>query len=399
MQNGRDVVIVSGVRTAIGTFGGSLKDHPPTALGAACVREAVNRADVDPASVESCVFGNVTQTDTRDPYLARVAAIEGGLPIETSAVTVNRLCGSGFQAIVSAAQQILLGDVETAVAGGAESMSRSPYLVPAQRWGQKMGDATMVDTLIGTLNDPFGNGHMGITAENVAAKWNIDRTTQDQFALDSQKKAAAAQSDGRFEDQILPIEIKHKRDIIVFDQDEHIRADVTMDGLGGLRPAFKKNGSVTPGNASGINDGAAALVLMNGETAEKSNVTPMARLVGYAHAAVDPSEMGIGPVPAVTRLLDKTGLSIEDMDVIESNEAFAAQACAVAQELGFPSEKTNPNGGAIALGHPVGATGAILTIKAMYELKRTNGRYALITMCIGGGQGIAGIIENLPAAS
>ena len=399
MQNGREVVIVSGVRTAIGAFGGSLKDHPPTALGAACVREAVSRAGVDPATVESCVFGNVQQTDTRDPYLARVAAIEGGLPIEASAVTVNRLCGSGFQAIVSAAQQILLGDVDTAIAGGAESMSRSPYLVPAQRWGQKMGDATMIDTLIGTLNDPFGNGHMGITAENVAAKWSIDRTTQDEFALDSQKKAAAAQSEGRFADQILPIEVKVKQDTVAFDQDEYIRPNVTMDGLGGLRPAFKKDGSVTPGNASGINDGAAALVLMNGETAEKENLTPMARLVGYAHAAVDPSEMGIGPVPAVTRLLEKTGLSVDDMDVIESNEAFAAQACAVAQELGFPKEKTNPNGGAIALGHPVGATGAILTIKAMYELKRINGRYGLIAMCIGGGQGIAGIIENLPAAA
>ncbi len=399
MQNGRDVVIVSGVRTAIGAFGGSLKDHPPTALGAVCVREAVSRADIDPKTVESCVFGNVTQTDTRDPYLARVAAIEGGLPIETSAVTVNRLCGSGFQAIVSAAQQILLGDVDTAIAGGAESMSRSPYLVPAQRWGQKMGDAAMIDTLLGSLNDPFGNGHMGITAENVAAKWKIDRQTQDNYAMESQQRAAKAQADGRFKEQILAIDVKQKRETVPFTEDEYIRANVTMDGLSGLRPAFKEGGSVTPGNASGINDGAAALVLMESKTAEKQGVTPMARLVGYAHAAVDPSEMGIGPVPAVKRLLDRTGLTIDDMDIIESNEAFAAQACAVAQELGFPSDKTNPNGGAIALGHPVGATGAILTIKAMYELRRTNGRYALITMCIGGGQGIAGIIENLNAAT
>lgn len=395
MQNGRDVVFVSGVRTAIGTFGGSLKDYAPTALGAACVREAVNRADVDPEVIESVVFGNVTQTDTRDPYLARVAAIEGGLPTGTPAVTVNRLCGSGFQAVVSAAQQILLGDVDTAIAGGAESMSRAPYLVAAQRWGQKMGDATMVDSLLGALNDPFGNGHMGITAENVAAKWDIDRPTQDAYALESHRRAAEARADGRFKDQIAGIEIKRKRETVVFDTDEHIREDVSLEGLSGLRPAFKQDGVVTAGNASGINDGAAALVLMDAETAEKRGCDPMARLVGYAHAAVDPSEMGIGPVPAVTRLFEKTGLTVEDMDIIESNEAFAAQACAVAKDLRFPSDKLNPNGGAIALGHPVGATGAILTVKAMYELQRTKGRYALITMCIGGGQGIAGIIENL----
>ena len=395
MQNGRDVVIVSGVRTAIGTFGGSLKDHAPTALGAACVREAVSRAGIEPETVESCVFGNVVQTDTRDPYMARVAAIEGGLPIATPAVTVNRLCGSGFQAVVSAAQQIFLGDVNTAIAGGAENMSRSPYLVPAQRWGQTMGDVTMVDTLLGSLNDPFGNGHMGITAENIADQWKIDRSTQDAFALESHHRAATARTEGRFDEQIVPIEIKRKRETVSFDRDEHIRENVTLDGLGGLRPAFKKDGSVTPGNAAGINDGAAALVLMDREAADQVGITPMARLVGYAHAAVDPSVMGIGPVPAVTRLFEKTGLTVDDMDTIESNEAFAVQACAVAQNLGFPSEKTNPNGGAIALGHPVGATGAILTVKALYELRRTNGRYALITMCIGGGQGIAGIIENL----
>jgi len=398
MQHSREVVIVSGVRSAIGTFGGSLKDHTPTALGATCVREVVARAGIEPNAIESCVFGNVTQTDTRDPYLARVAAIEGGLPIETSAVTVNRLCGSGFQAIVSATQQILLGDVDTAIAGGAESMSRSPYLVPAQRWGQKMGEAAIIDTLLGTLNDPFGNGHMGITAENVAAKWNITRETQDTYAVESQRRAATAQAAGRFKEQIVTIDVKQKRETVPFVNDEHIRADVTVDGLSSLKPAFKKDGSVTPGNASGINDGAAALVLMDSAVAEKKGLAPMARLVGYAHAGVDPSEMGIGPVPAVKRLFYQTGLSIDDMDIIESNEAFAAQACAVAQELDFPPEKTNPNGGAIALGHPVGATGAIITIKAMYELQRIKGRYGLITMCIGGGQGIAGVIENLATA-
>jgi acetyl-CoA C-acetyltransferase len=395
MTKERQVVFLSAVRTAIGTFGGSLKNHPPTSLGAAVVKEAVARAGIAPQSIDSVVFGNVIQTDTRDPYLARVAAIDSGLPIETPAMTVNRLCGSGFQAIVSAAQQILLGDVKTAVAGGAECMSRATYMVPAQRWGQKMGDAVMVDTLLGALNDPFGHGHMGITAENIAAKWNIDRSTQDELALESHRRAAHARDEGRFDDQILPLEIKRGRDTVMFDKDEHIRGDVTLEGLNGLRPAFKKDGSVTPGNASGINDGAAALVMMDAAAAEKAGVKPMARLIGYAHAAVDPSEMGIGPVPAVKRLMEKTGLTVAAMDVIESNEAFAAQACAVAHDLGFPADKTNPNGGAIALGHPVGATGAILTVKAIYELRRIGGRYGLITMCIGGGQGIAGIIESI----
>ncbi len=395
MTEARNVVFVSAVRTAIGTFGGSLKSHTPTDLGAAVVAEAVKRADVSPDSVESVVFGNVVQTNTRDPYLARVAAIEGGLPKETPAVTVNRLCGSGFQAVVSAAQQILLGDVDTAIAGGAECMSQASYMVPAQRWGQKMGDAAMVDTLLGALNDPFGHGHMGITAENISDQWQIDRETQDKIAVESHRRAAHARAEGRFQSQILPVEVRKGKETVAFDQDEHIRADVTLDSLGGLRPVFKKDGSVTPGNASGINDGAAALVMMEEGAAGRSGAKPMARLVGYAHAAVEPSIMGIGPVPAVQRLLKKTGLSIEDMDVIESNEAFAAQACAVAKDLGFPEGKTNPNGGAIALGHPVGATGAILTVKAIYELQRIGGRYGLITMCIGGGQGIAGIIEAI----
>lgn len=395
MTQDRSVVIVSGVRTAIGSFGGSLKDHTPTALASAVTREAIARSDVDPNDVESVVFGNVIQTDTRDPYLARVAALEGGLPNTTPALTVNRLCGSGFQAVVTAAQQILLGDVDVALAGGAESMSRAPYLLPAQRWGQKMGDASTIDTLLGALNDPFGNGHMGITAENIAAKWDINRTTQDEIAAESHRRAAAAHAEGRFAEQILPIEVKRSKGTCVFDKDEHVRGDVTVDGLSTLRPAFKKDGTVTPGNASGINDGAAAVMMMEEEAAARAGIVPMARLVGYAHAAVDPSEMGIGPVPAVRRLLDKTGLTIHDMDVIESNEAFAAQACAVARDLSFPRDKTNPNGGAIALGHPVGATGAILTVKALYELRRISGRYGLITMCIGGGQGIAGIIESM----
>lgn len=395
MTGARNVVFVSAVRTAIGTFGGSLKDLEPTKLGATVVRETVARANIDPDRIESVVMGNVVQTNTRDPYLARVAAIEAGLPISTPALTVNRLCGSGFQAIVSAAQQILLGDVDTAVAGGAECMSRAPYLVSAQRWGQKMGDAAMIDTLLGALNDPFGNGHMGITAENIAAKWNIKRETQDGIAVESHRRAAQARAEGRFRDQIVALEVRRGRETVVFDQDEHIREDATRDDMSALRPAFKKDGSVTPGNASGINDGAAGLVMMDEQAAISAGLKPLARLVGYAHAAVDPSEMGIGPVPAVKRLLDQTSLCVEDMSVIESNEAFAAQACAVAQDLGFPADKTNPNGGAIALGHPVGATGAILTVKAIHELQRTQERYGLVTMCIGGGQGIAGIIERM----
>lgn len=395
MTHDRNVVFVSAVRTAIGTFGGSLRNMTPTALAALVVKEAVARAGVAPTEVESVVMGNVVQTNTKDPYLARVSALEGGLPITTHALTVNRLCGSGFQAVVSAAQQILLGDVDVALAGGAECMSQAPYLVPAQRWGQKMGDSPMVDTLLGALNDPFGNGHMGMTAENIAAKWGISRDTQDKIAVESHHRAAKARADGHFNAQILGVEVKRGRETVLFDQDEHIRADVTMDGLGALRPAFKLDGSVTPGNASGINDGAAAVVMMEERAAESAGLIPLARLVGYTHAAVEPSEMGIGPVPAVKNLLEKTGLSVGDMDVIESNEAFAAQACAVAHDLDFPSDKTNPNGGAIALGHPVGATGAILTVKTIYELQRIEGRYGLITMCIGGGQGIAGIIERV----
>ncbi len=391
----RDVVFVSGVRTAIGTFGGSLKDVAPTKLGAAVVREAVKRAGVDGAEVGSIVFGHIINTEPRDMYMARVAGVEGGLPIETAALTVNRLCGSGLQAIVSAAQQIMLGDVDIAVAGGAETMSRAPYIIPAERWGQKMGDAKVIDMLVGTLSDPFGHGHMGVTAENLAVKFQVTRDEQDAFALQSHQRAAAAREAGYFKDQILAFEIDSKKGKVAFDRDEHIRTDVTPDNLRTLKPAFKKDGTVTAGNASGINDGAAALVMMDAATAAKKGLAPLARLVSYGVAAVEPSEMGIGPVPAVHKALEKAGLKISDMDVVESNEAFAAQALAVAKNLGFDPAKTNPNGGAVALGHPVGASGAIITIKAIYELKRTGKRYGLITLCIGGGQGIAAVIENL----
>lgn len=395
MSQSRDVVFASGVRTAIGTFGGSLKDLPPTKLGAICVAEAVKRAKINPKMVGSCVFGHIVNTEPRDMYMARVAAVEGGLSIETPALTLNRLCGSGLQAVITAAQQIMLGDVDVAVAGGAESMSRSPYALPAERWGQKMGNAKVIDMLLGVLNDPFGHGHMGITAENLAAKWDITREEQDTFAVESHRRASKARSQGIFKDQILPIELKTRKGVVVFEQDEHVRDDVTIENLGSLTPAFKKDGTVTPGSSSGINDGGAALVLMNSDTAEKNGTTPLARLVGYAHAAVEPSEMGIGPVPAVQNVMKKTGLRIADMDIIESNEAFAAQALAVSKNLDFDPIKTNPNGGAVALGHPIGATGAMLTVKAIYELKRTNKHYGLITMCIGGGQGIAAIVENL----
>ncbi|MBD25869.1 MAG: acetyl-CoA C-acyltransferase [Candidatus Marinimicrobia bacterium] len=390
-----DVVFTSAVRTPIGTFGGSLQDIPPTKLGAVCVSEAINRSAIDPKDVGSCVFGNIIHTESRDMYMARVAAVEGGLPIETPALTLNRLCGSGLQAVISAAQQILLGDVEIAIAGGAESMSRSPYMLPSGRWGQKMGNAKVIDILLGTLTDPFGNGHMGVTAENIASKWHISREEQDEYAVESHRRASMARREGLFKKQILPIEVKTRKGIVKFDQDEHIRDDASLENLASLEPIFKKGGTVTPGSASGINDGAAALVLMEASTARQKAVTPLARLVGYAHSAVEPSEMGIGPVPAVQNVLKKTGLTLADIDIIESNEAFAAQALAVSKSLGFDPDKTNPNGGAIAMGHPVGATGAILTVKAIYELKRTNKHYGLITLCIGGGQGIAAIVENL----
>jgi len=396
MNEQREVVILSGVRTAIGDYGGSLKDIPPSELGAQVVREAISRAKVDPKDIGQCMFGNVIHTEAKDMYISRVAALKGGLPAESGALTVNRLCGSGMQAIVSASQSILLGDVDAAVAGGAESMSRGAYANVTQRWGARMGDAKDIDMMVGALTDPFDTIHMGVTAENVANKCGITRADQDAFAVESHKRAANAIAKGYFKDQILPIELKSKKGPIQFDTDEHVRADVTAEGLGKLRAVFaKENGTVTAGNASGINDAAAAVVLMEKSVAAKKGLKPMARLVSYGHAGVDPKIMGLGPVSAVKSALAKAGLKLEQMDVIESNEAFAAQALGVSKELGMNPAKVNPNGGAVALGHPIGATGCILTVKAMYELHRTGGRYGLITMCIGGGQGIAAIIERM----
>lgn len=395
MNNGRDVVVVAGARTAIGDFGGSLKDFPPTELAARCVKEALARAEVAPEEVGHVVFGNVIHTEAKDMYLARVAAIEGGVPREVPALTLNRLCGSGLQAIVSAAQIVALGDADIAVAGGAESMSRANYWVPSARWGSKMGDQVMMDALIGALSDPFHNIHMGVTAENVAKQYGIGREEQDRLAVESHRRATRAIQNGYFKEQILPIEIKDRKGVKLFDTDEHVRADASMENLAKLRPAFQKDGSVTPGNASGINDGAAAVVLMEAKMAQKRGARPLARLVAYGHAGVEPTVMGLGPIPAVKNAMKKAGLKVADMDVIESNEAFAVQACAVAKDLGFDPQKTNPNGGAVALGHPVGATGCIISIKALYELQRIKGRYALVTMCIGGGQGIAAIYERI----
>ena len=390
-----EVVILSGVRTAIGTFQGSLKDKAPTELGAAVVGEALRRADVPGAEVGHVVFGHVINTEPKDMYLARVAALQGGVPEEVPALTLNRLCGSGLQAVVSAAQAIMLGDAEVALAGGAESMSRGPHATQTLRNGVKMGEATFVDMMLGALTDPFGAGHMGVTAENVAERWQVKRDEQDGFARESQARAARAVAEGRFASQIFGVEVRKGRDTALFDTDEHVKGGTTLEALGALRPAFRKEGTVTAGNASGINDGAAALVLMSAERAARENRRPMATITAYAHAGVDPAVMGIGPVPAVQRLLEKTGLSVAHFDVVESNEAFAAQACAVNLELGLDPARTNPNGGAIALGHPVGATGAIILVKALYELERTGGRRALCTMCIGGGQGIALAVERV----
>ena len=391
----REVVVLSGVRTAVGTYGGTLKDQPLVDLAAKVVQEAVQRSKVEPAEVGQVVFGNVIHTDPRDMYLARYAGIRGGLPIETPAFTLNRLCGSGLQAIVSASQWIMLGDADTAVAGGAEAMSRVPYWLPGLRWGQRMNDGVAVDALIGGLQDPFDSCHMGITGENVAKRWKISREDQDALAVESHKRATSAIAEGCFKEQILPLEIKQRKKTFIFDTDEHVRSDVTLEDMTRLKPAFDPEGSVTAGNASGINDGAAAVVLMDRGLAESRGLQPMARLVSYAVAGVEPAVMGIGPVPAIRECLGKCGLTVSDMDVIELNEAFAAQALAVIREHDLPLEKTNPNGSGISLGHPVGATGCIITIKALYELQRTGGRYALISMCIGGGQGIAAIFERL----
>jgi acetyl-CoA C-acetyltransferase len=389
-----DIVILDGCRTAIGTFGGALAGTPPTALGATVALEALARSGVEGGQIGHVVFGHVINTEPRDMYVSRVAAIDAGIPDTTPAMNVNRLCGSGAQAIVSVIQSLMLGDAEFGLAGGAENMSRSPFIVPDQRWGAKMGDVKTLDMMLGALNCPFGTGHMGVTAENVAAEHEISRTDQDAFALESQRRAAEAIAEGRFTSQIVPVEVRVKRDMVVFDTDEHPKA-TTAEALAGLKTVFQKDGTVTAGNASGINDGAAALVLARAEAAEAAGLKPRARVLGYAHAGVRPEVMGIGPVPAVESLLAKTGLSAADFDVVESNEAFAAQALAVNKGLGLDPGRVNPNGGAIALGHPVGATGAILTVKALYELERTGGKRALITMCIGGGQGIALAVEAL----
>ncbi len=395
MSDMREVVVLGGVRTAIGDYGGALKDIAPTELAAQVIREAVKRAKVDPQQVNQLVFGNVIHTEAKDMYFSRVASIKGGLPQETTALTVNRLCGSGLQAIVSAAQGILLGDADVAVGGGAESMSRAGYVMPTLRWGQRMNDGGVVDMMVGALTDPFDTVHMGITAENIAEKWKITREQQDEFAVESHRRAMNAIEKGYFKDQILPIELKTRKGVTLFDRDEHARADASLESMAKLRAVFKKDGSVTAGNASGINDGAAAIVMMEKSAAAKAGLKPMARLVSYGLAGVDPKIMGIGPVPACQRALAKAGLTVDDMDVIESNEAFAVQALAVSCDLKFDAKKTNPNGGAVGLGHPIGATGAVLTVKALYELQRVGGRYALVTMCIGGGQGIAAVFERL----
>ena len=389
-----EVFFLSGLRTAIGDFGGALKEQPPTTLGAHVARAAITEAGLEPEDLQHAVFGNVLHTEARDMYVSRVIAVEAGMPVSAPALTLNRLCGSGLQAIISAAQMIRLGDSETALAGGVESMSRSPYVLPAARWGQKMGEASVVDMMTGVLSDPFGNGHMGVTAENVSQRYDVSREDQDAAAVESHRRAAAAIAEGRFKSQIVPFEVTTRKGSVYFNTDEHVRTAVSVADMEKLRPAFKTNGTVTAGNASGINDGAAALVLADGETVKARDLKPMARLVSYATAGVDPSEMGMGPVPAVQAALAKAGLKLADIDVIESNEAFAAQSCAVARALDLDPAKVNPNGGAIALGHPIGATGAIISVKAIHELHRTGSRYALVTMCIGGGQGIAMVIER-----
>ncbi|MGX1306356.1 acetyl-CoA C-acetyltransferase [Amorphus suaedae] len=390
----RSVVIASGVRTAIGTFGGALRAVPPTTLAAQVAREAIARSTLEAGEIQHSVFGNVIHTDARDAYLARVAAVEAGVPASVPALTLNRLCGSGLQAVVSAAQMILLGDADVALAGGAESMSRAPFASEDVRFGKRMGDAELTDVLVATLHGPFGEGHMGVTAENVAGDYDIGREVQDAFAMESHRRAARAIAEGRFVEQILPVDTMRRGDSTPFAVDEHVREGTDMTSLAKLRPAFRADGSVTAGNASGVNDGAAAVVLVEAEVARQKGLAPLGRLVAYGHAGVDPTRMGLGPIPAVKSALARAGLTIADMDVIESNEAFAVQACAVARDLGFPEERTNPNGGAIALGHPIGATGAIILVKLLYELRRVGGRYGLATMCIGGGQGIAVIVER-----
>ncbi|MEK6668251.1 MAG: acetyl-CoA C-acyltransferase family protein [Pseudomonadota bacterium] len=392
----REVVFLGAARTAIGSFGGSLKDTPPAELGALVIKTALERAGVKPQDVGHVVLGHVIPTVPQDAYISRVAALNAGVPQEAPAFNVNRLCGSGLQAVVSAAQSILLGDCDVAIGAGAESMSRGAYIVTSNRWGARMGDVKMLDYMLGALHDPRLHIHMGITAENVANRHEITREQQDAYAVQSQQRAAQAIEAGLFKEQIVPVELKTRKGVVLFDTDEGVKGDTTVDALGKMKPAFKKEeGTVTAGNASTLNDGAAAVVMASADKAKALGLKPLARLVSYAHAGVDPEFMGIGPVPASKLALEKAGLKVSDLDLIEANEAFAAQACAVSKEMGFPNEKTNPNGSGISLGHPVGATGAILVTKAIYELQRTGGRYALITMCIGGGQGIAMVIERV----
>ncbi|TFF38631.1 acetyl-CoA C-acyltransferase family protein [Pseudomonas sp. RIT623] len=390
-----EIYVVSAVRSAIGSFGGSLKDLPLADLATQVSRAAIERSGVPAEQIGHVVMGNVIPTEPRDAYLGRVAAMNAGIPKETPAFSVNRLCGSGLQAIVSAAQGLLLGDSDIALAAGAESMSRGPYLLPQARWGARMGDLQGIDYMVGILQDPFEHFHMGITAENVAAAHGITREMQDELALTSQHRAARAIAEGRFDSQIVPIELKTRKGTVQFAVDENVRADASAEQLAAMKAVFKKDGTVTAGNASSINDGAAALVLATGDAVQRLGLKPLARLVAYAHAGVEPALMGLGPIPATQKVLEKAGLKVADLDVIESNEAFASQACAVARTLGFDPEKVNPNGSGISLGHPVGATGAIIATKAIHELHRTQGRYALATMCIGGGQGIAIVFERV----
>ena len=391
----REVVVVAGVRTGIGDYGGALKDIPATQLGATAIRAVVDRAGIDPARIGHVVMGSVIHGEARDMYLSRVAAIDAGLAVGTPCLTVNRLCGSGLQAIVSAAQHILLGDTDTVIGGGAESMSRAAYFLPAGRWGQRMGDGAVVDAMTGALHDPFGHGHMGITAENIAARYGITREEQDAYALESHHRAARANAAGYFASQITPIALKSKQGAVAYIADEHVRPNAKIEDLQKLKAVFKKEGTVTAGNASGLNDAGAAIVMMEATAARQAGVQTMARLVAYAHAGVQPEVMGLGPIPAVREVFRKAGLKPAEMDVVESNEAFAVQAMAVTRDLKFDPAKVNPNGGAVALGHPIGATGAVLTVKALYELQRIQKRYALVTMCIGGGQGIAAIFERM----
>ncbi len=390
-----EVFVVSAVRTAIGTFGGTLKDTPPAQLATLVTQAVLARANCDAQRVEHVVFGHVIPTTPKDAYISRVAALQAGIPKEAPAFTVNRLCGSGLQAIVSAAQGLMLGDSHIAIAGGAECMSQSGYLVPSARWGARMGDVKMLDYMLGALQDPLHGIHMGITAENIAKQHGITRQDQDALALQSQQRAARAIAEGRFAGQIVPVEIRSRKGTSLFEVDEHVRAEASLEQLAKMKPAFLEDGSVTAGNASGLNDGASALLLASAEAVKSEDLQPIARVVAYAHAGVEPTLMGLGPIPATRLALQRAGLSVADLDVIESNEAFAAQACAVSRELGFDPQKVNPNGSGISLGHPIGASGAIIATKAIHELQRIQGRYALATMCIGGGQGIAVIFERV----